>query len=189
MPKCIVMLSLACSLAAQSSGWIYAQETQSFILTSKKIENSERSDISEKAIFSTRADTICLISQKSPDKEEYINTVRGVLELAGLSQRLIGSIVFDPKLDNKVMTVINGVHYILEMKNTGDKIALSEKAVPTIGIGSKVRFEPEAWVIWFGNSYRKGGFEIAEDGFRFFEGTEKQQDADVLVFDGKQWNK
>jgi len=67
---------------------------------------------------------------------------------------------------------------MLVIQKPGDGLNLSPEVMIRrpeckLGIGSELSFDKNSWVDFVGGKYRGGGVSITENGFRFWEGTEK----------------
>ncbi len=153
--------------------------------------------LSEKLILNSYAETSCLIKQLYADtlKDEFFtNALVGELTIRSDFSTIMEykKMVFTNEpaygtIDNKISINIGSLTYMLEMEKPSDKIYLDENGKPIIGIGSKLRFDLEEWVFFFGKKYRNGSVQITNNGLIFLEGTEKLDDGTRSKYDGKNW--
>jgi len=154
-----------------------------------------KSTISKKQILESQGETFCLIKQSvaTPKGENFLNKWGGYIsiERTGMIRRTDGRLYYTNSTiyDNKIPIVIEAIDYTLEMRSDGDRISGfdDKNDGPVIGQGSKLRFDQDNWVTFFGNKYRKGGVEVTTAGFRFLSGTERFENDSVLTFDGQSW--
>lgn len=167
-----------------------AQELRSQMLLDPKAEPPR---LAARGIQLIRAKTRCLIREGLPrPKRETLALAWGgqiSIDGTGMIRKHSGYLYYEKGMDNKVPVVIDGITYTLEMEGPEDRImGYDDKSrEPLIGVGSVLRFDPQDWVRFSGNKYRKGGVEITSDGFQFLAGTQRGEEGAVRVFDGTTW--
>jgi len=58
------------------------------------------------------------------------------------------------------------------------------------GVGSRILFNADNWVKFFGKLYRNGGFEVTPTDVLFLDGTETQlSSGEVYRYEGKKWSR
>lgn len=62
-----------------------------------------------------------------------------------------------------------------------------QDVVSNLGVGSHIRFDPEKWVDFYGERFRKGGFIVSAGGLRFLEDTEVLINDESWVLSGDMW--
>jgi len=79
-------------------------------------------------------------------------------------------------------------YWVLMMTKQDDGVPIINN-VPTIGVGSELRFDRCDWVTFLGKQYRKGGVRILKTGLKFLEGTERLDEGEVKVLRNGKWMK
>jgi hypothetical protein len=178
--KDVVIIGLAMMLVVLLVNPIFAQYESSL-----KMRFDSSVSLSEAKILNSEAATFCLIKQlddKPTENEIFSNEAAGIFSMDGgilsINRRdILRKLVYssDSSYDNKIPVNIGNLTYMLEMKKETDQISLDRGNNPVIGIGSRLRFDPKNWVVFFGKKYRNGEVYITKTGLQFSEGTEQAE--------------
>jgi hypothetical protein len=76
--------------------------------------------------------------------------------------------------------------WVLLMTRPGDSVPIIN-GIPTVGVGSELRFDRGDWVEFLGEKYRKGGVRVMTNGPQFLEGTEKIENGEVKIQRSGTW--
>ena len=165
------------ALIATCSGNVVAQDLRAVEMRSG--DNPEA--LAGAQILKNKAKTSCLIRQVAGKAELegkiFRNNMTETLYIGPDLMARHGNQMLtyskDASLDNKFPVKIGTELYLLVMEKPGDQIDI-EGGI--LGVGTKLRFEPDKWTSFLGAQYRGGGATIGNQGLELLEGTVKRDE-------------